>query len=135
MRDYDISIPDVEADRDQLIQVILNVVRNAAQALTENAIHQPRIIMRSRVSRQFTIGSTRHKLVLHIDIIDNGPGIPRDMLESIFYPLITGRAQGTGLGLSIAQGIVASLDGLIECESQPGETCFTVLIPIIKRRS
>ncbi len=129
-RDYDISLPDVIADRDQLIQVLLNLIRNATQALLESKTPAPRITMRTRVLRQFTIGAQRHRLVLRMDIIDNGPGIAEDVQETLFYPMVSGRASGTGLGLSIAQSIISQHQGLIECESQPGETVFSILLPM-----
>lgn len=125
-RDYDPSIPSIMGDADQLIQAVLNVMRNAVQALD----NQGMITLRTRVQRQYTIGHIRHRLVVCIDIIDNGPGIPKEFLEDIFYPLITGRAEGTGLGLSIAQILVKQHGGLIECVSRPGETVFTVLLPL-----
>lgn len=130
LRDYDLSLPELHADPEQLIQAILNIVRNAMQALLENAIAAPVIILRSRVQRQFTIGSTLHRLAARIEIIDNGPGIPADMIENIFYPMVSGRADGSGLGLSIAQAIINQLGGLIECSSVPGRTLFSLLIPI-----
>ena len=129
-RDYDISLPDVIADRDQLIQVLLNLIRNASQALLESQTPEPRITMRTRVLRQFTIGAQRHRLVLRMDIIDNGPGITEEVQETMFYPMVSGRANGTGLGLSIAQSIISQHQGLIECESQPGQTVFSILLPM-----
>ncbi len=130
-RDYDPSLPELTADPDQLIQAILNISGNALQALMENPDQQqPTIIMRTRPLRQFTIGAVRHRLVARIDIIDNGPGIPETLLESIFYPMVSGRANGTGLGLSIAQDIVHQYHGLIECESKPGQTTFSILLPL-----
>lgn len=131
-RDYDPSIPELAADKEQLIQVMLNVVRNAMQAMLGNAEQaQPAtIILKTRSVRQFTIGHTRHRLVLHISIIDNGPGIPENIRESLFYPMISGRAEGTGLGLSIAQSIVSQHQGIIECESEPGKTEFSIFIPL-----
>ena len=124
--DYDPSIPELDADKDQLIQAILNLLRNAVQAVGDSG----EITLRSRTLRQFTIGQTLHKLVARIDIIDNGPGIPPEMKESIFLPMVTGRAEGTGLGLPIAQSLINTNGGLIECESQPGNTVFTVLLPL-----
>lgn len=131
-RDYDPSIPEFMADREQLIQVVLNIVRNAMQALLEQTSHnnEPRITLRTRAIRQFTIGHQRHRLVLRLDIIDNGPGIPEEIRESLFYPMISGRADGTGLGLSIAQSIVNQHRGIIECESVPGQTQFTIYLPL-----
>lgn len=131
VRDYDPGIPDIAADQDQLIQVLLNIVRNACQAITENEAQtgRGRIVLRTRAMRQVTLGSLRHRLVCRIDIEDNGPGIPRDMLDHIFYPMVSGRAHGSGLGLSIAQSIVNQHHGLIECSSVPGRTIFSILLP------
>ncbi len=127
-RDYDPSIPPLWGDADRLIQAVLNVVRNAAQAVDGRP--QGRIVLRSRVERQHTIGARRHKLVARLDIIDDGPGIPPEQQEQIFYPMISGRPGGTGLGLSIAQGIIHQHGGLIECLSRPGETIFSLLLPL-----
>lgn len=125
-RDYDPSIPELMGDQDQLIQAILNLVRNAAQAVGEHGA----ITLRTRTLRQYTIGHTRHKLVIRVDVIDNGPGIPPEVMEAIFLPMVTGRPEGTGLGLPIAQSLINQHGGLIECDSQPGQTLFTVLLPI-----
>lgn len=125
-RDYDPSIPEFYADLDQLIQAVLNIVRNATQAVGGKG----NITLRTRVQRQFTIGPKHHKLIARVDIIDDGPGISADLIENIFYPMVTGRADGTGLGLSIAQSLVNQHGGLIECTSQPGNTTFTLLLPI-----
>ena len=127
-RDYDPSLPELPADRAQLIQAILNIMRNALQAA--KSPQECEIILRSRSQRQFTIGTKRHRLVCRVDIIDNGPGVPEDMLHAIFAPMVTGRADGTGLGLSIAQSIVQLHGGLLECESQPGQTRFTIYLPM-----
>ena len=128
VRDYDPSIPDLHCDPDQLLQAFLNVVRNAAQAL--EATPDATITLRTRTIRQYTIGDQRHRLVLRVDVVDNGPGIAADMLERLFYPMISGRADGTGLGLSITQAIMSQHRGLIECESAPGNTRFTFLLPL-----
>ena len=125
-RDYDPSLPEFNADPEQLIQSVLNVVRNAAQALN----NQGTIWLRTRVERQFTIGQRRHRLVLRAEIEDDGPGIPDDLKEHIFYPMVTGRAEGTGLGLSIAQVIIHQHAGLIECSSRPGQTIFKIYLPL-----
>jgi two-component system nitrogen regulation sensor histidine kinase GlnL len=130
VRDYDPSLPELLADRDQLIQVVLNLGRNALQALMESHTPEPTIILRTRVLRQFTIGAERHRHVIRIDIEDNGPGVPESLRETLFYPMVSGRAAGSGLGLSIAQSIVSQHHGLIECESRPGKTIFTVLLPM-----
>lgn len=129
-RDYDPSIPDLEADEEQLIQAILNIVRNAMQALYESSTESPCITLRTRSLRQFTMGTERHRLVCALSIIDNGPGIPEHMLENIFYPMISGRASGTGLGLSIANSILHKHQGMIKLKSQPGRTQFTLYIPL-----
>lgn len=130
MRDYDVSLPEVVADRNQLIQVLLNLIRNAMQALREARTADARVLMRTRVLRQFTIGAHRHRLVLRVDIEDNGPGIPEDLQETVFYPMVSGRARGSGLGLSIAQSIISQHQGLIECDSEPGHTVFSLLLPV-----
>lgn len=128
--DYDPSLPELYADLDRLIQVVLNIVRNAAQALQENPSLRPaEIILRSRALRQFTIGTQCHRLVCLVEVEDNGPGIDSQLLETLFYPMVTGRAQGTGLGLPIAQAIMQEHDGLIECDSTWGRTVFRILIP------
>ncbi len=131
-RDYDPSIPEFLADKEQLIQVILNVTRNAMQALLDNkqATNHAQICLKTRAIRQFTIGHTKHRLVLHVSIIDNGPGIPEDIRESLFYPMVSGRAEGTGLGLSIAQSIINQHHGIIECNSKPGQTQFSIYLPL-----
>lgn len=125
-RDYDPSLPDIMADSDMMIQAVLNITRNAVQALAGNG----EITLKTRPLRHFTIGHTHHKLVLQTDIIDNGPGIPDDIREQIFYPMVTGRAEGTGLGLSIAQSLINQHDGLIKVSSHPGETIFTIYLPL-----
>jgi two-component system nitrogen regulation sensor histidine kinase GlnL len=126
VRDYDPSIPDLIGDREQLIQAVLNVVRNALQAIGEEG----QIALRTRARRQFTIGGARHKLVVQIDIEDNGPGIPSSMMEKIFYPMVTTRADGTGLGLPISQYLIHTHGGLIECQSRPGRTVFSMYLPL-----
>lgn len=130
-RDYDPSIPPLPGDKEQLIQAILNVVRNAWEALEDADMRETgKICIRTRVQRQFTIGRFHHLLVCRIDVIDNGPGIPSNIVEDIFYPMISGRANGTGLGLAISQQLVSQHLGLIACESQPGRTQFSIYIPI-----
>lgn len=126
LRDYDPSIPDLQADREQLIQAVLNIVRNALQAVGGDGS----IVLRSRTRRQFTIAGLRHKLVIQLDIEDSGPGVAPAMMEKIFYPMITTRAEGTGLGLPIAQYLIHSHGGLIECRSKPGCTVFSMFLPL-----
>ena len=115
-RDYDTSLPDISADQEQLIQVMLNIARNAAQAMHG----QGEITLRTRVARQVTLAKKRYRLALMIQIIDNGPGIPENIREKIFYPLVSGREGGSGLGLTLAQTFVAQHHGSIECDSKPG---------------
>jgi len=126
VHDYDPSLPDLQADRDLLLQSLLNIVRNAAQAMGNHG----EIMLRTRVRRNFNIGSRKHRLVARIEVIDNGPGIDEALRKQIFYPMITGRSDGTGLGLSIAQALISRHQGLIECHSRPGETVFTILLPL-----
>ena len=124
--DYDPSIPDIRADRDLLIQAVLNIAKNAIQAIDGEGA----VIFKTRIQRNQPIGRQHHKLAVKVDIIDNGPGIDPDIMERIFYPMITGRADGTGLGLSIAQSLVNQHNGLIECQSDPGNTVFSIILPI-----
>jgi two-component system nitrogen regulation sensor histidine kinase GlnL len=131
VRDYDPSLPEFACDRAQLIQAVLNIMRNALQAATEP--EQCEIILRSRSQRQFTVGTQLHRLVCRVDIIDNGPGIPADILPAVFAPMVTGRAHGTGLGLSIAQAIIHLHGGVLECDSRPGDTRFTFYLPMDKQ--
>ncbi len=132
IRDYDPSIPEFLGDKGQLIQAFLNMAKNALQALSEqvNEGKEGIITLRTRALRQFTIGHSRHRLVLNVEIMDNGPGIPKEAIQNIFYPMISGRPDGTGLGLSITQSILTKHDGLVECESKPGETKFIVYLPL-----
>ena len=132
VRDYDPSIPELVGDLGQLIQAVLNIVRNAMQSIMESdqKIMDPKIILRTRTMNHVTIGSSMHKLAAKVEIIDNGPGIKKDIIETIFYPLISGRAQGTGLGLSLSQNILKNHNGLIECDSENGLTCFRLFLPV-----
>jgi two-component system nitrogen regulation sensor histidine kinase GlnL len=130
-RDYDASAPDVRGDKEQLIQAVLNVVRNAAEALEERiAAGDAQIILRTRVARQVTVARTRHRLALDVHVIDNGPGIPDELKDRIFFPLVSGRDSGTGLGLTLAQTFIQQHDGLIEVDSRPGRTDFRILLPL-----
>ncbi|WP_020414123.1 nitrogen regulation protein NR(II) [Microbulbifer sp. ANSA001] len=130
-RDYDPSIPDVPADREQLIQALLNIARNAMQAINESiGLASGEMVLRTRVQRQFTIGRRNCPLVCRIEIEDNGPGIPEEIRERIFFPMISGRAEGSGLGLSISQNIISQHRGLIKCDSRPGRTVFQIYLPL-----
>jgi two-component system nitrogen regulation sensor histidine kinase GlnL len=128
VRDYDPSLPEIPGDRTQLIQVVLNIMRNAMQVAADPQTCV--ITLRTRSRRQFTIGTELHRLVCQVDIIDNGPGVPRELEHAIFVPMVTGRAEGTGLGLAIAQSVINYHGGLLECESEPGNTRFTLYIPM-----
>lgn len=125
-RDYDPSIPDIHADKDMLIQAVLNIVRNAVEALHGSG----HIILRSRVLSKFTIGQQRHRLVACIQVIDDGPGVPEEIRERIFFPMVTSRANGSGLGLAITQTLIEQHNGLVEFESEPGKTVFSIFLPI-----
>lgn len=131
IRDYDTSIPEFRGDREQLIQAVLNIAHNAAQALADRvAAGDARITFRSRIARQVTFGKQRYRLALELHVIDNGPGVPDSIKDRIFYPLVSGRDGGSGLGLTLAQTFVQQHHGLIECDSVPGRTDFKMLIPL-----
>jgi two-component system, NtrC family, nitrogen regulation sensor histidine kinase GlnL len=125
-RDYDPSLPETRLDRHQLIQALLNVTRNALQALDGHG----RIVLRTRARSNVTIGSASHRLVASLEVEDTGPGVPAHLRSCIFYPLVTGRANGTGLGLAVAQDLVTRNGGIIEFESEAGRTVFTLLLPL-----
>jgi len=127
-REYDPSIPKLDADYDQLVQAFLNVLRNALQALREQP--EQRVSLRTQTLRRFTIGDINHRLVVRIDIEDNGPGIPDEISDRLFYPMISGRADGSGLGLSITQTIIGQHNGLISVDSEPGCTRFSIYLPL-----
>jgi len=125
-RDYDPSLPDLKADREQLIQAVLNIFRNAAQAITPDG----NIWVNTRIKRKFTIQQRHYKLAVQIEIIDDGPGISAEIGDSIFYPMVTGRAEGTGLGLSIAQSLIQLHGGTLEYERVKNRTIFRILLPL-----
>ncbi len=141
-RDYDASIPEFRGDREQLIQAVLNIAQNATQALGGAAAEgeapvggriargDARIVFRTRVARQVTIGKQRWRLALELHIQDNGPGVPEAIRDRIFHPLVSGRDGGSGLGLTLAQTFVQRHQGTIECDSIPGRTVFKLLIPL-----
>lgn len=126
VRDYDAGLPAIALDRDQMVQALLNVMQNAAAALEGHGS----ITLRTRAIMNFTIGDIRHPVVASIEVEDDGSGIPANLRDSIFYPLVTGRADGTGLGLPVAQELISRHDGLIEFESRPGRTVFQIRIPL-----
>ncbi len=125
-RDYDPSVPELHLDRDQMVQALLNVVQNAVQAL-EGGGH---ITLRTRIDRYVTLGPRTVRLALRIEVEDDGPGVPEAIRDEIFFPMVSGRAEGTGLGLSIAQTVINRHGGLIQCESEPGRTVFSILLPL-----
>ena len=130
VRNYDTSLPDILGDREQLIQAVLNIAHNAAQALTDEIeAGVAQIELRTRVARSVTIAKHRYKLAMDLDVIDNGPGIPPDIRERIFFPLVSGREGGSGLGLTLAQTFVQQHQGSIACDSKPGCTHFHIQIP------
>ena len=130
IRNYDTSLPNVMGDREQLIQATLNIVHNAAQALSEEIrLGIAQIELKTRVARSVTIAKQRYKLAMDLHVIDNGPGIPAEMIERIFFPLVSGREGGSGLGLTLAQTFVQQHQGFIACESHPGRTDFHIQIP------
>ncbi|MDC8771221.1 nitrogen regulation protein NR(II) [Roseateles albus] len=134
-RDYDISLPDFRGDREQLIQAVLNIVQNAAQALQQriadaDAQDPACIALRTRVARQVTIGKQRWRLALELHVEDNGPGVPAEIRDRIFYPLVSGRDGGSGLGLTLAQTIAQQHQGMLDCESEPGRTDFRMTLPL-----
>jgi len=131
--DYDPSLPDMVGDKEQLIQAVLNVVRNAAQALTSAGTLEGKegtVTLRTRAVRQATLLRQRHRLALELQVIDDGPGVPEDIREKIFNPLVSGRDGGSGLGLSLAQTFVHYHRGMIECDSRPGRTVFRIVLPL-----
>jgi two-component system nitrogen regulation sensor histidine kinase GlnL len=131
VRDYDISVPEFRGDREQLIQTVLNIAHNAAQALADRIeAGDAKLVLKTRVARRLTINRELHRLALVLHIEDNGPGIPESIRDRIFYPLVSGREGGSGLGLTLAQTFVQQHHGTIECESQPGHTVFKILIPL-----
>lgn len=124
--DYDPSLPDALADRDQLIQALLNLAGNALEALGGSG----RLTIRTSSLRRVTIGGVPHRLAACIEVIDDGPGVPPDLLDTLFQPMVSGRADGSGLGLTISQSLIRRHGGLIECDSVPGATTFRVLLPL-----
>jgi len=125
-RDYDLSLPDLIGDKDQINQAVLNITRNAAQALMGRGL----IRLKTRVARNITVANKFHKLGVVLDVSDNGPGIAENIRDSIFFPLISGKTDGSGLGLSIAQTFISRHNGVIDVESEPGHTCFSITLPI-----
>lgn len=129
VRHYDPSVPEIHGNKNQIIQALLNVVKNAAEALVD--IDEPALTIRTGVTHQFTIGATRHPIVLQVEIQDNGPGIAPGLLSQVFFPMITTKVKGSGLGLAITQTIVGRHHGIVSCSSRPGKTSFLITLPVI----
>lgn len=131
VRDYDASMPEFRADPARLMQALLNVVRNAAQMMTGAIpVASPLITLKTRVARQVLLRHKQHKMAIVVSVIDNGPGVPLNLADRIFHPLVTGREGGTGLGLSLAQDFVQQHGGVIEFDSRPGHTEFRLMLPM-----
>jgi two-component system nitrogen regulation sensor histidine kinase GlnL len=137
-RDYDVGLPEFPGDPEQLIQAVLNIARNAAQAILGASAtpaaaglqNRGEIVLRTRVARQVTLARRFHRLALELQVVDDGPGVPAEIRDQIFYPLVSGREGGTGLGLTLAQTFVQQHHGVVECDSQPGRTTFRIVIPL-----
>lgn len=129
-RDYDLSLPELIGDREKLIQAVLNIARNAVQAMQAHKTPASQITFKTRAERQVTLAKKRYRVAIKLEITDNGPGIPANILDRIFYPLVSGSEGGTGLGLTLAQTFITQHHGMVECTSEPGNTCFTIIFPI-----
>jgi two-component system nitrogen regulation sensor histidine kinase GlnL len=129
-RSYDVSLPEIHGDREQLIQVVLNIARNAAQAIAGNENGEGKVTLKTCVARHVMLQKYQQKLALELQVIDNGPGIPVEIREKMFFPLVSGREGGTGLGLTLAQTFVQHHGGAIEADSEPGRTCFRIILPL-----
>ena len=129
-RDYDPSLPALTVDPNHIIQAMLNLGRNAIQALSAGGLRSPRLVLRTRAATNVSVGARRHRLVASIQFEDNGPGVLAEIRDTIFYPLVSGRSDGTGLGLGIAQDLVSRHGGLIEFDSAPGRTIFVISLPM-----
>jgi two-component system, NtrC family, nitrogen regulation sensor histidine kinase GlnL len=129
-RDYDTSLPDLIGDREKLIQTVLNIARNAVQAMQAGRTEHAEVVFRTRAERQVTLSKKRYRVAIKLQITDNGPGIPVDIRDKIFYPLVSGTEGGSGLGLALAQTFITQHHGMIDCESAPGNTTFTILLPV-----
>ena len=130
VRDYDVSLPEIVADREKLIQAFLNITRNAAQALQAYNHEPKKIIIKTRSDRHMCVNQKKYQTVIRVDIIDNGPGIAKNIMEKIFYPLVSGNQNGAGLGLSLAQDFVSLHKGMIEATCKKNKTCFSIILPI-----
>lgn len=130
VRDYDVSLPEFIVDREKLIQAILNIARNGAQAMKQNKQDNMQLTFITRAERQIVFRKKKHATAIRIDIVDNGPGIKNELIDKIFFPLVTGSEKGSGLGLSLAQNLISLHQGMIDCHSVPGNTVFSIILPI-----
>ena len=130
VRDYDVSLPEFIVDREKLIQAILNIAKNGAQAMKLNNQDSRQLSFVTRAERQIVFRKKKHATAIRIDIIDNGPGIKNELIDKIFFPLVTGNEKGSGLGLSLAQNLISLHQGMIDCHSVPGKTVFSIILPI-----
>tara|TARA_B100000035_G_scaffold313936_1_gene328831 strand:- start:588 stop:1685 length:1098 start_codon:yes stop_codon:yes gene_type:complete len=130
LRDYDVSLPEFIVDREKLIQAILNIARNAAQAMKQNNQSVMKLTFVTRAERQIVFRKKKHATAIRIDVIDNGPGIKSELIDKIFFPLVTGNENGSGLGLSLSQNLISLHQGMIDCHSVPGKTVFSIILPI-----
>ena len=130
IRDYDVSLPEFIVDREKLIQAILNIARNGAQAMKLNNQDNMQLSFITRAERQIVFRKKKHATAIRIDIIDNGPGIKNELIDKIFFPLVTAKENGSGLGLSLAQNLISLHQGMIDCHSVPGKTIFSIILPI-----
>ena len=130
IRDYDVSLPEFIMDREKLIQAILNIARNGAQAMKLNNQDDMKLSFITRSERQIVFRKKKHATAIRIDIVDNGPGIKNELIDKIFFPLVTGNENGSGLGLSLAQNLISLHQGMIDCHSVPGNTVFSIILPI-----
>jgi two-component system nitrogen regulation sensor histidine kinase GlnL len=130
IRDYDVSLPEFIMDREKLIQAILNIARNGAQAMKLSNQDDMKLSFITRAERQIVFRKKKHATAIRIDIVDNGPGIKNELIDKIFFPLVTGNENGSGLGLSLAQNLISLHQGMIDCHSVPGNTVFSIILPI-----
>ena len=130
-RDYDVSLPEFIGDREKLIQAVLNIARNGVQAMLEDKSKgKMSLNFITRAENQIVFHKKKHTKAIRLDIVDSGPGISNELLDKIFYPLVSGKEAGSGLGLSLAQNFITQHNGMINCSSVPGKTTFSIILPI-----